>query len=413
MNDAPMKPPVIEKLKTHHATLASILSLVPGLFCLGAAVIWGFWKPALFANAWLVGYMFVFTVCAGCFFWVLVHHAVDAAWSVVPRRILEVAASLFFPWLALAWIPLAFMGNDLYEWWPYVFEGKTPSYVFAHKAAYFHPWFLAGRSAVYLAFFGFLPWKLASLSVRQDDNGDPMHSIRMRRYSYGGLVLFAICLTFASFDWLMSLDYRWFSTIWGVYIFAACAVSSLAFSILVANALRWAGYLKETLSKEHNHIMGKLLFAFTIFWGYIAFSQYMLIYYGNIPEEQIFFMRRNEGVWHWASCFLAFGHFFFPFLALLTQSAKKNPFRLCAVAAWILFMHGVDLFWIVMPEYERLRIAAGLWEGKPGFEVLPMTLLVVAGFSLLALFVFVKRLSINSLFPVKDPRLYESITLKN
>jgi hypothetical protein len=163
------------------------------------------------------------------------------------------------------------------------------------------------------------------------------------------MILFAITVTFAAFDWLMSLDAHWYSTIFGVYIFSGGVVGVLAFMTLTVLYLRGRGVLRDQITIEQYHDLGKLLFAFLIFWAYMAFSQYLLIWYANIPEETIWYHHRWEGSWKNVSLLLVGGHFVVPFFILITRGAKRNLASMAMMSAWLLFMHGVDLYWIVMP----------------------------------------------------------------
>src|SRR5207253_3663296 len=200
------------------------------------------------------------------------------------------------------------------------------------KRAYLNwPFFLV-RAIVFLGFFIVASQLLRRFSIRQDKDGNPRFTIWMRKVSFVSLPLFALGLTFGACDWLMSLDYKWFSTMWGVYIFAGAAGASMSLLVLVITALRQAGYLKETVTLEHYHIMGKWMLAFCVFWAYIGFSQYMLIWYANIPEETQYFIRRNTESWNGMSLLLVIGRFFVPFAILLMQGLKRKPARLCWVA---------------------------------------------------------------------------------
>jgi MFS family permease len=297
-----------------------------GVLTLGSMVLWAL-DVVHFAYAWLWAFMFLFTICSGAMFWTLLHHAVDANWSVVVRRLLEHIFSLF-PYLAIAFIPLAITiaTGDLLKWWDLQVGEDV---VVDAKRWYLNYPFFWFRIILYFGFFITCGYFLRKWSIQQDESGDLSYSLRMRKLAYGGIIGFALALTFSAVDWIMGLNEHWFSTMWGVYIFAGSAGASLAVIILISHLLQAAGYMKSLLNEEHYHIMGKLLFAFTVFWAYIAFSQYMLYYYANIPEETIWFHHRNTGTWYYASLFLVFGRFFLPFLWLLTQPAKRNRFRLC------------------------------------------------------------------------------------
>ena len=193
------------------------------------------------------------------------------------------------------------------------------------KAAYLNKPFFYARAIIYFVFFVVSSTFLRAFSIAQDSDGSAAYTVLNRRVTFSSAIPFAICLTFAAVDWLMGLDYHWYSTMWGVYIFAGTALSSMCVLVLIITALRGAGYLREVVTLEHYHIMGKLMLAFTIFWAYIGFSQYMLIWYANIPEETIYFLHRNTASWWYLSQFMVVGHFFVPFLLLLFHRGKKTP----------------------------------------------------------------------------------------
>jgi len=352
-----------------------------------------------FAYSYLFAYFFFFTIAMGGLFWTLVHHAVDAEWSVVVRRQMENIASLLAV-MAVLFIPLVFVAPVLWQWMQ---AGNAHDPLLQAKQAYLNKPFFWLRAIFYFSFFVICAGLLRSFSIAQDKNGSPRFTVLNRRVTYASALLFAICLTFAAVDWLMGLDYHWFSTMWGVYIFAGTALSSMCVLVLIITALRGAGYLQNVVKMEHYHLMGNLMLAFTVFWAYIGFSQYMLIWYANIPEETVYFLRRNTGTWWLGSQFLVVGHFFIPFLLLLFARGKKSPNFLCGISVWILLMHLLDMYIIVMPAYH-----------EAGFSLasLPMDLfsLLAIGCTLAAF--FLKRLGDSSLFPAKDPRLAKSLNLQ-
>ena len=222
----------------------------------------------------------------------------------------------------------------------------------------------------------------------------------MRKFGIGGIPALALCITFAGFDWLMGLDYHWFSTMWGVYLFAGAAGSSMSLLVLLVTWLKSKGYLK-VVNSEHYHIMGKFMLAFSIFWAYIGFSQYMLIWYANIPEETIYFRIRNTESWWYFSQFLVIGRFFLPFPVLLFQATKKTKL-INFVAVWILIMQLLEIYVIVLPSLHPTGWA-------PSF--LDVTSLVGIG-GILG-WLFLKNLRNSNLFPTRDPRLAASIKLTN
>lgn len=351
-----------------------------------------------FAFSWLFAFAFFFTITAGSLFWVIVHHAVDADWSVVVRRQLENIAWLF-PVVALMFVPVILNAPALFKWMK-IAPGEDV--LLDGKAAYLNQPFFWTRAAFYFLFFTTAAFLLRRNSVRQDKDGEARHSWSSRKMVFPMLPLFALSLTFGAVDWLMGLDFHWFSTMWGVYIFAGSALSSMCVLVLLVTALRSAGYLEGIVTVEHYHIMGKLMLAFTVFWAYIGFSQYMLIWYANIPEETVYFLRRNTGGWNTLNIIMVIGHFFLPFVLLLFQGTKKRPLLLCAVAAWILLMHMLDMYIIVLPVLHR----AG-----PSPHWLDLVCLLAIGATMAA--IFMKRLGDTPLWPVRDPRLSNSLRLKN
>ena len=220
--------------------------------------------------------------------------------------------------------------------------------------------------------------------------------------SFVALPLFGLALTFGAYDWLASLNYKWFSTMWGVYIFAGAAGSSMPLLVLVITGLRRAGYLQDIVTLEHYHIMGKWMLAFSVFWAYIGFSQYMLIWYANMPEETQYYLARNTESWWNLSMLLVVGRFFGPFGILLLRSIKKRPHQLCWVASWIVCMQMLDMYLIILPALHGTGVHLSIWD---------LASLVAMGASLA--WIYLRIVGRTSLFPVRDPRLIESLKLVN
>ena len=377
------------------------LSLLLGVIALVALVlgaVGAFVDPHQFSYSWLFAFAFFFTLCAGCFFWTIVHHATDAEWSVVVRRQLENLAALLVV-LALLFVPILLLRHHLYAWMD-IPPGAEPS--LDSKRAYLNWGFFLGRAVFFFGFFILASLFLRRFSVEQDKDGNPRFTIWMRKVAFTSLPLFALCLTFGAFDWLMSLNYRWFSTMFGVYIFAGAAGSSMSLLVLVITALRQAGYLKDVVTLEHYHIMGKWMFAFCVFWAYIGFGQYMLIWYANMPEETEYFITRNTESWWVLSMLLVIGRFFGPFAILLLRSIKKQPHRLCYVAGWILCMQMLDMYLVILPALHGTGVRVSIWD---------LVSLIAIGATLG--FAYLQIVPRTSLFPIRDPRLIESLKLTN
>jgi hypothetical protein len=346
-------------------------------------------------ETYLVSYAVLLSLSLGALFFVMLQHVTRAGWSVVVRRIAEAVACNVGP-MALLGIPIVLGMHHLYHWSHADAVAHDP--ILDAKSGYLNPTFFVIRLVIYFAVWIALAAFFRYTSVAQDASGDPALTRRMEKLSAPGLVLFALSLNFAAFDLLMSLDPHWFSTIFGVYYFAASVV---CFCAVLPKLLAWLqsrGILTHAVTVEHYHDIGKLLFAFVVFWAYIAFSQYMLIWYGNIPEETGWFAKRQAGDWAWVSLTLLFGHFVVPFLVLISRFVKRRPVLLAVTGAYMVVMCWVDMYWLVVPEFSP---------GVARFGVLDVLcwLGLVGVYSL----VLGVNLSRASLVPDRDPRLAESL----
>jgi hypothetical protein len=376
----------------------SFLVAIVGVLGLGLSVVGAFVSPHQFSFSWLFAFAFYFAMLAGCFFWIIVHHVVDAEWSVVVRRQLENLAMLIAV-MAVFFIPIIIFRHHLYAWMN-ISPGHDP--ILDSKRAYLNWRFFLTRSVFYFVFFIGATLLFRRFSIRQDRDGNPAFTLNMRRLAFVSLPLFALSLTFGAYDWLLGVDYRWFSTMWGVYIFAGAAGSSMSLLVLVITGLRKAGYLRETVTLEHYHIMGKWMLAFVIFWAYIGFGQYMLIWYANIPEETEYFIRRNTESWNALSLLLVIGRFFVPFALLLIRGPKKKPLQLCLIAGWLVFMEMLDIYIVILPALHGPGVHISIWDFIP---------LLGMGGTLAFFFLWILRRS--STFPNRDPRLLESLRIVN
>jgi hypothetical protein len=251
--------------------------------------------------------------------------------------------------------------------------------------------------------WSFLAWRFARTSRAQDTSVEPaVETVKLQRWSAPAILLTGVTLTFASFDWIMSLDAHWYSTIFGVYIFAGAFVSALALLALLSLLLEWLGVYGPISTVEHRHDLGKLLFGFTVFWAYIGFCQYFLIWYAGIPEETVFFLRRWTGSWKLVSLALCVGHFVVPFVLLLSRTGKRNRWVLAVAAFVILKMHWVDLYWLTMPTLD------------PGGATLT-SIDVVGGLAPFAVLTawLARRAAREPAYPLRDPRLPEAVRLEN
>ena len=438
-------PPAGEKLQ-----LTKLLPL--RTICLIAAVIgvavslFLFLSPGEAANSYAFSYLFAlevfFTITAGALFWVLLHNASNSSWGVAIRRIPELMTQLFVPLFVLA-LPLfmpffsqkpAWMGH-LWEWvgiHAQVMENPPAGVNSLREAlAATHDTLLLYKKYPYLhngisgimpgmdlrmcLFFGLLfltGWKLLQYSLKQDRTGEVQPTYSARRFSCGMLPVFAVCSTFAGIDWVMSMNYLWFSTMFGVNIFAGSALASMASVILIVGALVKTGHFRHIVTEEHFHLMGKLMHAFVIFWAYIAFSQFFLIWYANIPEETQFYAIRNTGGWWYFSIGLVFLHFAVPFVFMLKRNSKRNLNAIMFVAAFVIFVHMLEMYWMIIPERGRaLYEFSTAPENGNFFRDILFDVVALVTFAGVYGFFLIRQLAKHSLYPCGDPRLEESVNV--
>jgi hypothetical protein len=372
--------------------VASVLGI---LLCLafgrGAAA------PQFFFS-WMVAFCFFFSIAIGCLYFLVIHQATQGGWGVVVRRLAENAAATL-PLFAVLFVPIAFGMQELFPW---ARPEAAADHLLRHKAPYLNEKFFFIRAALAFLVLSGIAWWFLGRSRSQDVHPDESVAARVRRFSAPALIPIALLHTMTAFDWQMSLDPHWYSTIFGVYIFSGGFMAAIAFLCLVPIGLQRTGLLREAVTTEHFHDLGKLLFAFTVFWAYIGFCQFFLIWYGNIPEETIWYRHRLEGSWTAVSLLLAVGHFGLPFFFLMPRSVKRNPRLLGAAAGWMLLMHLVDVHWIVMPSLHAHGV---------GLSILDVAALLAVGGAFVAAFgVLLRR---HALVPLGDPRLPESLGFEN
>jgi hypothetical protein len=330
-----------------------------GRVLLGGAILGGlgllltalelFFSPRQALHSYLVAFAYWFGIAIGALGWLMAFHAAHARWVVVIRRLLESMTAPFLL-LPLLFVPVALGMNYLYLWvhasGP---EASEIQALLVHKLPYLNVMSFLWRAVVYFVAFAAMAQLLRRWSVRQDVSGALVLTVWQRRLGAGGMPLVAILASFAAFDWLMSLHPRFYSTIFGLYYLAGGVVGAIALLIVVVVAADQAGLLRGLVLPSHYHSLGKLLLAFVCFWAYMAFSQFLLVWIGNLPEEIPWFITRMRGGWAICAAALAVAHFGLPFLALLSRDLKLRPRRLAAASVWILLAHYLDTWWVVMP----------------------------------------------------------------
>ncbi len=401
------------------ATRALIIGIV-GLVITGI----GFFAAGdaqAFALSYLAGLSFWIAISIGILIWILIHHIFDASWSVTLRRLFEQWLPNF-KWLALLFLPLVIV-----SWikpgaiWPWM-DLSTPLHgghgtvgddiLYQKKSGFLNREWFTGAYVVFFAAWIWLSARVRKASFTQDRDGDARWTFSNRVTAAFGIPIMALSLTFASIYWFKSLEYHWFSTMYGVWFFADCARGALSIGVLMMLWLYRNGGYKGILNNNHLHSIGQLMLAFTVFWAYIAFSQYFLIWNANVPEETFWYNLRelnadgSTNQWWWVGLVLLFGYFLAPFLYLLSYRNKIIHERIRFISIWILALMLVDLCYNILPAIKGGR-------GDPHAFIstnLIWVLSTVAGVGGLCAWTFLRNLPAQKLIPIRDPRIVECLT---
>ena len=367
-------------------------ALVVGVVGLIAVIIGAFIGGELFFQSYLLGYLFWVQLALGTLAAVMLHHIVGGNWSFVSRRIFE-ASAWTLPLLALLFIPLLFGLPALYPWANP--EEVAHSELLQRKAVYLNAPFFIGRAVLYFVIWIGLAYLLNRWSRQQDETGDPRLKTRMASLSPPGIILFVLASTFAAWDWMMSLEPEWFSSIYGLLFIAGQALMAIALAIVMLTVLRHKQPLAGRATVDIFNDLGNFLLGFVSFWAYIAYSQYLIIWSGNLPEEITWYITRTQGGWQFVGLVLIVFNFALPFAVLLARTVKRRVAWLTAVAGFIIVMRYVDLFWLTMPALRPTLVVS--W--------LDIVMPVAMGGFWLAFFAW--TLKRKSLLPLQDPRFQD------
>ncbi|MBV6445925.1 MAG: quinol:cytochrome C oxidoreductase [Ignavibacteriales bacterium] len=349
--------------------------------------------PVRAGFSYLLGFFFVLTIGVGALFIIALEYVAGADWSTPMRRVPEFLGSSV-PFFLLLAVPLFFLMNDLYHWTHTAAVESDP--ILKGKEPYLNISFFIIRVVVIFVLWSAYYFFVVRNSRKQDETRDQKLTKKNIVLSAVFIPIFAITLTLAGIDWMMSLDAHWFSTIYGVYVFSGALLAGLAATTLAVVMLKERGYLHPRMHNDSLASLGGLLFAFINFWAYIAFSQFLLIWYANLPEETVWFIRRWEGAWSIITLVLIVVHFLVPYTMLVSAPSKKNPKRLKFAAVWILFAHLIDLYWLIMPEYHGEKSGFIYVLTEFGFPIA-----MIGGLVVLFYFNFNKHNAV----PVGDPKL--------
>ncbi|PID79414.1 quinol:cytochrome C oxidoreductase [bacterium DOLZORAL124_64_63] len=350
-----------------------------------------------FGFAYLTNFAFFLAISLGALIFIPIMYVTKASWHIVMRRLVEVTAAVL-PLMALLAIPVIVFAGKIYGW---ADPEVAASHALAHKLGYLNTNAFVIRLVIYFVIWTGYSWFYWKTSAKQDETGDLSLTGRLENFSGFGIMICALSIAGASMDLLMSLDPIWFSTMFGVYYWAGGFVSFFAVMTLFTLGLQRTGRLTGIISAEHLHDYGKAMFAFTFFWGYIAFSQYMLYWYGNIPEETVWFLVRSENGWGWVGLVTLFCTFMLPFAGLVSRFTKRQRPLLAFWAVWIIVAQWINLYWVVMPEFSE------------SFVIGPMEILGFFGVGGIWLAGIVRLAMGHKLVPVKDPRLPASLRFEN
>ena len=365
-----------------------------GTVALLISIIFAFVDRDQFFRSYLFAYAFCIGIPLGCMAILFIYHLAGGAWGAVSRRIMEAALRLL-PILALLFLPIAIFGmHSLYEWTHS--DIVNADKVLKQKTPYLNIPFFLVRAAIYFAIWILLSAILNKRSEQQDKTQDPLIPARLEFLGGIGLVLYGLTMTFASIDWMMSLDPHWFSTLFGLLIITGQVLSAFAFVIAIAVWLSRVSPYSEIISAEQFHDLGKLLLAFVMIWAYLSFSQYLIIFSGNMPEENRWYVQRLQDGWRFIPPLLILGHFALPFILLLSRSLKRNPRMLGIVVIGVLVMRFIDLYWLIAPGVSHVGFAA------------PLDFILPIGLGSLCLSLFLNELKKRPFFVLYDPNLPET-----
>lgn len=356
----------------------------------------------------LIMFIFYLSIGLGMLLLTMIHHVFGSGWSTVPRRQLEHGISIF-PLLALVFIPLLVITYFLdpgFIWKWFDADAVAHDVLYQKKSWWLGPKSFLIRCIVYFAGWIFLATKLRSLSAAQDIDGNPAWTKKMTFWSAIGIMFTALALTFASIDWIKSIEFHWFSTMFGVWFFAASMRAALAVTALICIYQVYKnGPLTGLFKRGHMYDLGCIMLAFTVFWAYISFSQYFLIYNANIPEETFWYNMREQGAWWYVSMGLIFGHFLFPFIYLLFYGNKVKVGRMIFICLWVLSFHLLDLYFNILPSK---RLDYEMYVPYP-FVVTLWDVAAFLGIGGICAWSFMRSWRKTQVIPVKDPRILESL----
>jgi hypothetical protein len=352
-------------------------------------------SPNQFYRSYLWSFVFYLGVSVGSLAWLMLQYLTGGAWGMVIRRPAEAAARTL-PLLALLFLPVVIGIPNLYRWSHA--DIVAADEMLQHKHAYLNVPFFLIRAAVYFLGWGFLSWFLNRWSAVEDREGGMRAHGKMAAIAGPGLIFWGFSVTFMAVDWVLSLDPNWFSTMFGLLFMAGQGLSSMAFLVTLMVLLSYRRPMSDVLTPRHLHDLGKFLLALVMVWAYFSFSQFLIIWAGNLPDEIPWYLERLKGGWQCLALALVLGHFALPFALLLSRDLKRNFKFLASLAVFILLMRYVDIFWVVAPDFE-----------KGAFHLSWLDITAPIGIGGVWLAYFLRQLERRPLMPVNEPHLVEAL----
>ncbi|HEY6250490.1 MAG TPA: hypothetical protein VI685_11060 [Candidatus Angelobacter sp.] len=385
-------------------------AMLVGVLAAAVAMVWGFVNPKLFLQAYLVGFMFWLGVSLGSLALLNLQYTTGGHWGALGRRFWEAATSSYnMLLLFVLWLPLVFGMKTLYPW-----ATMKPEELLTDRARlWLNPTLFVLRGIIYFVLWWFWAWRLRRWSEREErGEANPQRFVNIQNFSGAGVVVYGLTITFASVDWVMSLNPMWWSTVWGMLFMVGECLTAFAFTIWLLARLSQTEPLGRIVKAEHFHDYGKLMFAFVVLWAYLSFSQWLIIWQGNLTEEIRWYLDRAHGHWKIIAIILIFFHFVLPFAIMLSRNLKRQPRKLTRMAMWIMIVRLVDLFWLVQPSFHSKGVSGEVlapidWR-VVGFNI--VNVLAIGG---LWLTVFYWQLGKRSLMPVNDAEFLDMLEQKH
>lgn len=374
-------------------------ALIVGIIFAVAFVAGAFLNTEQFFRSYLVGFIFWTGLALGSLGLLMLQYLTGGAWGTVIRRVLE-AGTRTLPLMLLLFIPLAVLGlAHVYHWvHPETIQDEVARKLVEHKRGYLNPGFFWIRAALYFALWGGLVYILNKWSRENDRTAERKYLKNLAKISGPGLVFFIFAVTFASFDWVMSLDAEWFSTIFGLIFLMNWVLTAFSFTIFLMALLSTRKPMSDVVAPAHFHDLGKLLLAFVMLWAYFSFSQYLIIWSGNIPEETRWYLYRLRGGWGYVAILIVLLHFALPFVMLLSRDIKRSAKALMWIALLVFVMRLVDLLWLIVPVFHNNQLHFS-W----------MDFIAPVGIGGIWVWYFFWELKKRPLFPFNDPQLADAI----